>query len=323
MNSEKGLELALELAKNREKYDVNAKRLFSRKEILAPLLKSVVAEYQKCTTEEIMDLIEGDTLKIGTQAVSPDMANVLVGERNEEKVAGEASSYFDVVFRSLLPGKEDAIGINLHIDVEVQADGSPGYPIINRGTYYACRKLTMQLLKVSDTEKGYRALEKVYSIWICLDKIPKIEQNSIAYYKMINYKNVNIERKDDGDLLEIVLIRLGNPYELTNTIVDMLNGIFTSNGDRVMSYIPKSDQKSVKEVEDMLYIYDVVEAWAVQKGMNDGMEKGIEKGIKEFIELCQEINDSEEKVTARLVEKFELSEEKANEYIKKYWKNNK
>lgn len=92
MNSEKGLEFTLDLAKNKEKYDANAKRLFSRKEILAPILKGVVSEYSECTTEEIMELIEGDTVKLGTQAVSPDMANIIIGENSEFSASGEASS---------------------------------------------------------------------------------------------------------------------------------------------------------------------------------------------------------------------------------------
>lgn len=166
---------------NREKYDTNAKRIFSRKEILAPILKEVVSEYKSCTVEEVMDLIEGDTLKLGTKAVSPDMANVVTGEKNEEAVDGEASSRFDISFRSLLPGGEGAVGVNLHIDIEIQGDAKPGYPIINRGLYYACRKLTMQLQKVSDRETGYGALEKVYSIWICIENVSKNEQ----FYRLL------------------------------------------------------------------------------------------------------------------------------------------
>ena len=275
-------------------------------------MKEVVSEYKSCTVEEVMDLIEGDTLKLGTKAVSPDMANVVTGEKNEEAVDGEASSRFDISFRSLLPGGEGAVGVNLHIDIEIQGDAKPGYPIINRGLYYACRKLTMQLQKVSDRETGYGALEKVYSIWICIENVSKNEQNSIAFYKLVNYNNINIEPKEKGDLLEIIIIRLGNPDESTNTILDMLNGIFTSNKEKVMSFVPKSNPDGVKEVESMLYLYDIME--------ERGIKKGVEKGIIALIKTCQDLGVSKEETLKRIQTEFEISFEEASEKIKEYWK---
>ena len=46
-----------------------------------------------------------------------------------------------------------------------------------------------QLDKISPNGKGYKYLEKVYSIWICLDRIPKKLQNTVSYYKITNYEN--------------------------------------------------------------------------------------------------------------------------------------
>ena len=312
MKSEKGLELTMNLSKNREKYDANAKRLFGRKEILAPILKEVVSEYNNCTTEEIMDLIEGDTVKLGTLAVSPDMSSTIMGENTESIVEGEATSRFDVAFRSLLPGRNGTVGINLHIDLEIQGDGKPGYPIINRGIYYACRKLSMQLQKVDDKDVGYRALEKVYSIWICIDRIPKCEQNSIAFYKIENYRNINIDPKEKGDLLEIVIIRLGNPEDSPNDVLDMLNAIFNGDKETVMNYIPQSDNDNMEEVKDMLSIIDVIEERAIRKGRKEG--------LKNYIELCQEIGDTKEKIILRVSEKFKLSVDEAEEYVEEYLK---
>ena len=76
--------------------------------------------------------------------------------------------------------------INLHVDFELQKNYQPGYPVIKRGVYYGCRKLSAQLDKISPNGKGYKYLEKVYSIWICLDRIPKKLQNTVSYYKITN-----------------------------------------------------------------------------------------------------------------------------------------
>lgn len=316
MNSEKGLELTLDLAKNKEKYDTNAKRLFSRKEILAPILKGVVSEYSECTTEEIMELIEGDTVKLGTQAVSPDMANIIMGENSEFSASGEASSRFDVVFRSLLPGKKGAVGVNLHIDLEIQGDAKPGYPIINRGLYYACRKFTMQLQKVNDQENGYKSLEKVYSIWICIDNIPADEQNSIAFYKVENYRNENIVPKDKGDLLEVIIIRLGNTEKSSNNVLDMLNAIFDGNKEKVMNYIPKTESEGIKEVADMLSIIDAVE----KKGVEKGEKLGLETGIQGFVEAFQEEGFTFEQIIEKVSKKYTIEITAAEEYVKRFWK---
>ena len=75
--------------------------------------------------------------------------------------------------------------------------------------------MSAQLDKIGENGKGYGHLEKVYSIWICLDNIPRKLENTISYYKMQNYKNEGIKDKEfridswESDLLEIIIVRLG------------------------------------------------------------------------------------------------------------------
>jgi len=98
LNAEDGLNLVMDAARGREKYDDGAKKLFGRKEILSPILQHVVSEYAGYTAEEIMQFIEGDTIRTGTAAVSPDMANTISGQNGQSVVLGEATSLFDVFF---------------------------------------------------------------------------------------------------------------------------------------------------------------------------------------------------------------------------------
>ena len=54
-------------------------------------------------------------------------------------------------------------------------------------------------------------------------------------------------------------------------------------------------------------------------GMTRGISQGILKGILVLLDTYQEMNLSEEEAERRIAEKFSLSEEKAREYIEKYW----
>jgi len=49
-----------------------------------------------------------------------------------------------------------------------------------------------------------------------------------------------------------------------------------------------------------------------------GIEKGIEKGISEMIALCQEFQLSKEDIVQRLIEKFQLDEDKANHLYQRF-----
>ena len=51
--------------KGRETKDKEAKNIFSYKPIMSNILKYTVAEYRDCSLEEIMNCIEGDTIRTG------------------------------------------------------------------------------------------------------------------------------------------------------------------------------------------------------------------------------------------------------------------
>lgn len=91
--------------------------------------------------------------------------------------------------------------------------------------------MSAQLDKIGENGKGYGHLEKVYSIWICLDNIPRKLENTISYYKMQNYKNEGIKDKEfridswESDLLEIIIVRLGGEGQEEKGLLDLLYGI--------------------------------------------------------------------------------------------------
>ncbi len=75
-----------------------------------------------------------------------------------------------------------------------------------------------------------------------------------------------------------------------------------------------------KVVEEGEERYDMCKAWEDQKleGIEIGIEKGVEKGICALVQTCRELGISKEVIVAKCMEKFELTGEKAREYVEEY-----
>ena len=57
-----------------------------------------------------------------------------------------------------------------------------------------------------------------------------------------------------------------------------------------------------------------------KEGIAEGIEQGREQGIRSLVEICQMYEISYEKTKMSLRDKFELSEEKAEEFMEKFWR---
>lgn len=281
MKVKNSISTTMHTVEENETQDQAVKNIFSYKPIMSNILKYTVEEYKDCSLEEIMECIEGDTIQTGTALVEEDMGQTIRGERTEFYTTGEAPATFDILFRSLLPQKAGNILVNLHVDFEVQKNYKPGYPIIKRGIYYGCRKLSAQLDKIGKNGKGYKYLEKVYSIWICLENIPEKLQNTISYYKMVNYKNEGFQQSDiqvnakEADLIEVVVVRLGGEVEEEKGLMDLLYGVFSGNQEKVLSYIPDSDNRNYQEeVSEMLDMISYAEEIGERRGAKRAEKQG-------------------------------------------------
>ena len=58
----------------------------------------------------------------------------------------------------------------------------------------------------------------------------------------------------------------------------------------------------------------------IAEGIEQGIEQGREQGIRSLVEICQMYEISYEKTKMSLRDKFELSEEKAEEFMDKFWR---
>lgn len=92
----------------------------------------------------------------------PDKLN----EKNvESKSINEGTIYYDVLFDIGLPcGKANRV----IVDIEAQNKYNPGYHMLNRGSFYCGRMVSAQKESVFHNS-DYDKLQKVYSIWLCID----------------------------------------------------------------------------------------------------------------------------------------------------------
>lgn len=72
----------------------------------------------------------------------------------------------------------------------------------------------------------------------------------------------------------------------------------------------------VKESEE----WEAVKMDILDIGIQQGLEQGLEKGIEILIETCKKFEISKEDTGKQIIEKFDLTKEKADECIEKYWK---
>jgi hypothetical protein len=150
------------------------------------------------------------------------------GINTESTSIKEQTVYFDIRLKAYLPGKDGVV--QLIINLEIQVNDMPGYPLIKRGIYYCARMISEQYGTVF-TKEEYSKISKVYSIWICPSPAQK-RQNTISKYYTI--KEDVYGRTDvlpiDYDLMEVVIINLGDAEKESELeILNLLNVLFSAS----------------------------------------------------------------------------------------------
>ena len=177
----------LQSVQDQEKYDAACKKVWSHPEIIAPLLKAVVDEYDGYENEDIIKFIGS----ISDDTPVSDIRNVAEELNTEFSSLNEKTVYFDKLFKARNPKLTNGdVVISLHIDLEFQNEFSKqnlGYNVVKRAIYYAAREISAQLGTLT-SKTNYNDIEKVYSIWVCSENIPDDE-------KKLNIKVPNNARR--------------------------------------------------------------------------------------------------------------------------------
>lgn len=315
----------IEITELKAKCDEACKILLADKEIIARILKSTVEEFKNIKIEDIKNIyIEGNP-SISQIPVNPDETNARInGENSESTIYGEGTFTFDILFKVIYPDGEDNTFTKLIINLEAQNNYKPGYAIQTRGIYYGCRMISSQYSR-EFTNSHYENIKKVYSIWVCMEP-NKEDINTITTYRIVKENNLG-NSKDvpkTYDLLSVLVICLGGEgYDNYDGIVKMLDVLLstTINAEdkkRVLNEefgIPMENELG-KEIDDMCNISDYYFEKGIEKGISQGISQEREYSIRTLVGLCREFKLTEEEIKKKIVEKFPISAEEAEQKIK-------
>ena len=237
----------------------------------------------------------GGEIKVGQDMPSGDA--MAVGANTEGRIN------YDILFEARVPKTGRLIGLT--INVEIQGDMNPGYPIITRAIYYLARLVSRQK-GIVFFNSDYGKLQNVYSIWICPDP-SNYKKNSYAEYGFTQQKTVGFVNEpvpnydkmkaiilclnDDGTKSEMSIIRMLSTLLSTTMPVDKRKQILQKEFDIPMT----------KEIEEEMqgmcnYGYAIAE-YNKQVGIQEGIRQGFQKGKLEGFEEGKKVGEEHSRLT--------------------------
>ena len=322
MDMEASVAAGLRAAGEKARMDASCKRLLSEKRILAWIMKSCLEEYRDCTPQEIAEQYIEGTPQVGEEPVYPDEAPRIHGMSNEDSSMHEGTVVYDVRFTALAPSTGESI--RLIINLEAQNNYYPGYPIVTRALYYCCRLISSQYGR-EFMHGQYDKIKKVYSIWIC-SEVPENRKNSIFRYRISEDvfagKTREREQKQHYDMMTALILCLGKPQDKKeNMALDLLSSLLSEelSAEEKLKILNEEFQIPItQQLDEEVSLMCNLSQGIENRGIQKGMEKGIEKGkIQGAIDMCRDLNLPEEEILQRIMQKFNLSEDTAREYLQK------
>jgi len=296
-------------ADKKELYDENLKKVLANKMILAWIMKECVSEYQDIDVKDIATkYIEGipnnGKISVQTNEYIQGLPNEEVGGKNR----------YDIRFQAIAPDGDDFVG--LIINLEAQNNFYPGYPLIKRVIYYGGSIISGQYGTVFGNSE-YQKIKKVYGIWICRHA-PNFRKNTITNYYM-NEKAIignSKQKKQNYDLLSVVMICLGNPKDtMQSNVLKLLNTLLAKDvkADEKIDFLQAEFRIPAtitlkKELEDMCNLSEGIEQVGIEKGVKKGVKKGIKKVVCNTVDIMRDLSVDDNIIAQKLKEKFKLSD---------------
>lgn len=276
MQLETNIAKVVEEVDTKARYDTEVKKILSDPQILAWILKYTVEEFAEYNIPDIMACIEGKP-EVAVHPVHPGHYTTPVESVATEsaEVAAQKVTY-DIRFQVAVPG-EGSVG--MIINVEAQNKFYESYDLVTRGVFYCARLLSTQVRNEESAEE-YNNLQKVYSIWICL-QVPLNSEYTITGYRMNRedrYGHMASTANQRYDLMELVMVCLGKPEnaesgtELHQLLTTVLSDTLT----------PEEKKKEMQEKYDIVTTVEMEGGLAKMCNLSDYIEeKGIQKGKRE------------------------------------------
>ena len=274
------------------KYDQHAKHLLSSRKLLAEIVKKVVPEFQDASIDDIANkYIEGTPL-VGSVPVNPGLTNAvpskISGDRNEDGAPKEGYITYDILFHARAPGTEETMTLIINVEAQrTQKESTLTYHLMKRAVFYACRLISSQ--KEREFEgKDYNSIKKIYSIWICMDS--PSEDSYINRYRLEEkhllhrYK----ESPENYDLVNIVLISLGEKAD-KDRLIHLLQVLFTESQQTFNSkrnilqkeYHIEMTPEMEEEMNTMCNLSLNISEEALNRGLAQGRKEGRQAGLNE------------------------------------------
>ncbi len=171
-------------AKQRAKYDTEAKSILSNKIILAHILIHTIDEFKGMNPNNVVPYIEGEPY-VGSVPIEPGLTNKKMEYTNGEKILGFNSIHsesnegvvtFDILFFVKMKNGLTRMNINLEMQTTIPSN----YHLLNRGLFYASRILSSQRGRIF-TDMNYDDIENVVSIWLCMNT----NINCMSHYHLV------------------------------------------------------------------------------------------------------------------------------------------
>ncbi len=293
MQIESNIAKTVEEIGNKAKYDTEVRKVLSDPQILAWILKYTMREFSSCSIPEIMACIEGKP-EVATHPVHPGHYTSPIESSSTEvtELASHKVTY-DICFKVKVP----TVGsCGMIINVEAQNKFHESYDLVSRGVFYCARLLSTQI-RNEESATEYNHLQKVYSIWICLN-VPENSEYTITGYRMNRediYGHMDSKANNRYDLMELVMVCLGKPEhsekgtELHKLLTTVLSDTLT----------PEEKKNTMKHKYDIVTSVELEGGLAKMCNLSDYIEeKALEKGRTEA--LAEQQKKLAEKVRRKL-----------------------
>lgn len=287
------------------RYDASARNLVAEKPVLAYILKSALDEYKDYSVQEIVEkFIEGvpQIRKIAIHQDYPDNQSPVIEDAvkkegiatedgmmsGDDKIEGlptveksqkEGALYFDIRFLAIIPQSGELVEI--YVNIEIQNNDKPGYPIPKRGIYHVARLISAQRGTVFKDQE-YRKIKRVVSIWICEDTADYRSDTINKYSFTEECKHGAFhEEKMNYDLMTVVVFRLGIKGEKSgDNAIRLLSKMFSIDRTYEEKIAALSDEFQISVTKEMSR--EVLNVCNLSTGVyNKGVSEGEMKKAKE------------------------------------------
>ena len=310
-------------------YDNLAKRVLSRKIILAHILKETVTEFADCSIDDIeKKYIEGDP-HLSVNRIPLDDTLDIKGKPTESNSPTEGLITFDIIFDAIAPKTEEEIKIIVNIEAQ-KTTKTINYPLMKRAVYYVSRLISAQKEKEFHGD-NYNGLKKVYSIWVCMN-VQKYRADSIQEYglteKVIHGKFH--DKHQNYDLMKIIVLNLGKKGT-THRLLNLLHLLFMDRKKTEEKEKILRDEYEIELTRDMRGelvkmgglmepLLEIAAEEAAEKAAKKAAEKAAKKAVEETekkmgVAYIRNLMKTMKLTAQEAMDALQVPEDKQKEYL--------